>query len=166
VDVTEQRGAEAVPIYLVRHAKAKNRLGWTELDDLRPLTKSGRWQAEALVALYADQRFWRLLSSPYLRCVQTLEPLAAARGLPLETVPELAEGAPADEALELMLSMAEDGSAVLSTHGDVMMDAVEQVLVGGIPRQGPFEFKKGATWVFEVRSGAFAGARYLPPPGA
>jgi phosphohistidine phosphatase SixA len=60
VDVTEQPAPAAVPIYLVRHAKAKNRLGWTEPDDLRPLTKMGFRQAEALVALFVEQSFSRL----------------------------------------------------------------------------------------------------------
>jgi 8-oxo-dGTP diphosphatase len=105
------------------------------------------------------------VTSPYLRCVQTLEPLAEASGLSLETLPELAEGAHAGEALALMLSIAENGPAVLSTHGDVMY-AVERVLEGGIPRQGPFEFKKGATWILDVQAGAVARARYVPPPAA
>ena len=90
------------PLYLLRHAKAKDREKWTEPDDLRPLTKEGWRQAEALVDLYADQEFARFLSSPYVRCVQTLEPLAKARGLPLETADELAEGAPLEATYELM----------------------------------------------------------------
>ena len=152
------------PVYLVRHAKAGNRLRWTDPDHVRPLTKPGRRQADALVALYAEQPFSRLLSSPYVRCVQTLEPLAEARGLALETADELSEGAPVEGALELLLSIADHGPAALCTHGDVMMFAVEELVSAGVPLAGPREFKKGATWILEVRGGAFARGRYLPPP--
>lgn len=152
------------PIYFIRHAKAGNRLRWTGPDHLRPLTKAGRRQAKALVALLEPQPFSRLLSSPYARCVQTLEPLAETRGLQLETADELSEGAPAGGALALMLSIAADGPAALCTHGDVMMHAVEELLAAGVPLQGPLEFKKGATWILEVRDGALARGRYLPPP--
>jgi len=152
------------PVYLVRHAKAGNRLAWTEPDHLRPLTKPGRRQAKALVELFADQLFSHLVSSPYVRCLQTLEPLAEARALQLEASAALAEGAPIDEAMELMLSVASDGPAALCTHGDVMIGAVGELSNGGIPVHGPREFKKGSTWVFEVSGGAFSRARYLPPP--
>ena len=151
------------PVYLIRHAKAANRLKWEGPDHLRPLTKAGHRQARALVPLIGE-RLSQLVSSPYLRCTQTLEPLAAARGLELETTNVLAEGAWADDALALALSLARDGPAALCTHGDVMMLAVEQLVAGGVPLHGPLEFRKGATWILEVGEGAFVGARYLPPP--
>ncbi len=151
-------------VYLVRHAKAKRRASWTKLDRLRPLTKVGRSQAKALQTLFEGQPFSRLLSSPYLRCVQTLEPLAQTRGLPIESVDELGEGAPVDRALALIMSTAADGPAALCTHGDVMQLAVEALVEAGVPIDGPLEFKKGATWTLEIDGGAVTGARYLPPP--
>jgi 8-oxo-dGTP diphosphatase len=151
------------PVYLIRHAKAGNRLRWTEPDDLRPLTQPGHRQAEALVGLLAEQPFSRLLSSPYVRCFQTLEPLAQARDLPLETTDLLAEGAWIDEVLELMLSIAKIGPAALCTHGDVMTGVVEELAAAGIPMRESRKYKKGAAWILDVRDGAFAGASYLPP---
>jgi 8-oxo-dGTP diphosphatase len=151
-------------VYLIRHAKAKNRLKWLEPDHLRPLTKAGFAQADALPALYEEQPFSRLFSSPYLRCVQTLEPLAEARGLPLELAEELAEGTHAGELLELMLALAHDGPAAFCTHADVMMEAVEEILTAGVRVDGPLEFKKAATWILEVQDRTFASGRYLPPP--
>lgn len=152
------------PVYLVRHAKAKSRAGWTEPDHLRPLTKVGRSQANALTKLFEAQPFSRLLSSPYVRCVQTLEPLAQTRGLPVEAADRLAEGAPVDGALALILSTAADGPAALCTHGDVMELIVEALVATGVPIDGPLEFKKGATWILEIDRGAVTGARYVPPP--
>ena len=151
-------------VYVVRHAKAKNRLKWQQPDHLRPLTKAGLAQAEALPAHYEGQPFSRLISSPHVRCVQTLEPLAKARGLPLELAEELGEGASAGDALELMLALARAGPAALCTHADVLVDAVEELLTAGIRLDGPLEFKKAATWVFEVRDGTFSSGRYVSPP--
>lgn len=152
------------PVYLVRHAKAESRSRWTDPDHLRPLTKAGRRQAKALPALFEGQSFSRLLSSPYVRCVQTLEPLAEALGLPLETADELSEGAPVNAALALILATAADGPAALCTHGDVMKLAVEGLVAAGVPIEEPLELKKGATWILEVDGSAVARARYLPPP--
>jgi broad specificity phosphatase PhoE len=151
------------PVYFVRHGKAKSRASWTKSDHLRPLTKVGRSQAKALPALFEGQSFSRLLSSPYLRCVQTLQPLAKALDLPLETADELSEGAPVDRALALIHSAAADGPAALCTHGDVMQLVVDSLVAKGVPLEGRLEFRKGATWIIEVDGNAVAHARYLPP---
>ena len=153
-------------VYLVRHAKAKNRLRWTEPDHLRPLTKQGRRQAEALQALFGEESFSRLASSPYVRCVQTLEPLAEAEGLPIEHAGELSEGAPARGALELVRSLASHGPAVACTHGDVLLDAVVELRSLGVPLEGPLAARKGATWVLEVDGRDIRSGTYLDAPDA
>ena len=152
------------PLYLLRHAQAKDREKWTEPDHLRPLTKAGWRQAEALVDLYADQEFTRLLSSPYVRCVQTLEPLAKARGLPVETADELAEGSPLEATWELMHAVATDGPAPLCTHGDIVQHALEDLQRRSVPLDGPFELRKGSTWVLELSDAEITRGRYIPPP--
>jgi broad specificity phosphatase PhoE len=55
----------------------------------------------------------RILSSPYLRCVQTVEPLAASRGVEVELLESLGEGSGEGSALALSL-VAEP--VVLSVH--------------------------------------------------
>jgi len=59
----------------------------------------------------------RVVSSPYTRCVQTVEPLAAALGLPVEIDDGLAEGA----GLAAQALLEADG-VVACTHGDVIHD--------------------------------------------
>ena len=81
-------------VYVIRHAEAGDRKRWAGPDEARPLSDGGRRQAEHLAELFADQPFVQLVSSPFLRCVQTLEPLADARGLPIDLRDELAEGGP------------------------------------------------------------------------
>ncbi len=141
-------------VLLVRHAKAGDRDKWGPRDDLRPISPKGEVQAEALVDQLAEFGIERVLSSPYLRCTQTVAPLAAARGLAVEPSDDLAEGeGPAGLALVRRL-LTEPGDIVLCSHGDV----VEEVLDGlGVARD---DFtRKGATWVLEPDR-----ARHLDPP--
>jgi 8-oxo-dGTP diphosphatase len=151
-------------IHLVRHAKAKNRLDWDSPDELRPLTKRGRREAEAIAARLTEQPVRRLVSSPHLRCSQTLEPAAVALELPIETTPVLAEGADGEPALELLLALAADGSIACCTHGDVVFDVAALVSGSGVPLDGPLQVPVASAWSFEVDSGRVTRARFVPQP--
>ena len=100
---------------LVRHASAGDKRDWSGDDRLRPLDARGRDQAAELVELLQPLGIRRVVTSPYARCVETVEPLAAALGLPLEQDDRLGEGMGA-AAAELL---REDG-VVACTHGDVV----------------------------------------------
>jgi phosphohistidine phosphatase SixA len=138
-------------LYLVRHAKAGSRERWQGDDRLRPLSKSGRRQAEALVKVFEGRKVERILSSPYLRCVQTVQRLAAERMLPIEEADALAEGAPLDEVLALVAEL-EGVSAVLCSHGDVVPALVEHLVQRGMLVDGEPNWRKGSTWVIERRA--------------
>jgi 8-oxo-dGTP diphosphatase len=150
---------DSTRILLIRHAKAGSRERWEGDDRQRALTRSGRRQAEALVEQLRDEPIERVLSSPYLRCIQTVEPLAAARGLRVEPTDDLAEGAGIGPLLRLL---AELGNAALSTHGDVIQEFVEWLHHRGVAVDGGLA--KGSTWVLDVVHGEVVAARYLPPP--
>lgn len=152
------------PVYLVRHAKAGRRERWTDDDELRPLTKRGWRQAEALVELFGAQPFARLLSSRYLRCVQTFEPLARARGLTIEHADALAEGASREATVALLLEAAAAGPVALGTHGDIMLNVLDELASHHVPIDGPVLLEKGSTWIIGVTGERFTAARYLPPP--
>lgn len=138
-------------VYLVRHARAGHRESWAGDDDrLRPLDERGRRQAEGLVAQLAERDFSRILSSPYVRCVQSVEPLAAARGLDVEAVDELAEGAGEAAALELFRSL--DVPAVACVHGDLAAALLGENL------------KKGATAILDVLADGVEVLERLDPP--
>jgi 8-oxo-(d)GTP phosphatase len=151
-------------VHLIRHAKAKNRHGWTELDELRPLTKRGRREAEALAERLRDEPFERLVSSPYVRCVQTLEPLSLAIELPIETTELLSEGSDAAGVVELILSLARYEPIACCTHGDVLFDVVRTVASTGVPLEGPFDVPVASAWMFELGPDGFTGARFLERP--
>jgi len=153
---------EAVPLLLVRHARAGNRSKWRGDDRLRPLTRKGTRQAEGLVGLLDQLGPERILSSPFVRCVQTVAPLAAARGLDVEEVEELEEGR-GRKAVLLLAGLAGSGPAVVAcTHGDVVLEALRDLTSDG---SGVPPSSKGAVWVLErPKHGDGATARYLPAP--
>ena len=94
----------------------------------------------------------RVLTSPYVRCRQTVEPLAGSLALPVEERPELAEGSTADDVRRLVDSLDGD-TAVLCTHGDVVSEVLGE------------ESKKGSTWVLEVgQDGSFEQRDYIAAP--
>jgi 8-oxo-dGTP diphosphatase len=133
-------------------------------DRQRPLSDTGWRQAEGLVGLLGGFGIERILSSPYVRCVQTLEPLARARELSVEPRDELAEGAPIDAAAALADGLL-GTTAVLCSHGDILPPLLERLAAAhgvALPRDPPFE--KGATWVMEAVDRRLVSARYLPPP--
>ena len=82
-------------LLLVPHADAGDRRKWTTDQDLRPLSELGQTQSEAL----ADEvgRVDEIISSPALRCVQTVEPIARRSGVDVTHSDDLREIAFADE---------------------------------------------------------------------
>lgn len=150
-------------IYLVRHTAAGSRQKWEGDDTLRPLTDKGWRQAEAIADMLAESRPDRILSSPYVRCVQTVEPLAGRVGVKVEEHHALAEGADPGFGLALLNELAGSVS-VLSSHGDVIPDLLQHLTRRGMELLSPFEAKKGSIWVVEVEGGAAVRARYVPPP--
>ena len=145
--------------YLVRHAKAGSRERWTAPDRERPLSDAGKQQALALVELIGTG-VRSVKSSPFLRCVETVAPLAAARGLQLHEESGLAEGAGPEWA---MRELAAAGS-VLCTHGDVIAELVRLLNEQRVPMQGGLQWAKAGTWALEVAGGRIVAGRYLPPP--
>jgi len=152
-----------VPLLLVRHAHARPRKEWSGEDRLRPLSVHGERQAEGLVAiagLFLPPT--RTLSSPYLRCVQTMGPLGRANNLAVEASDDLAEGQ-SSSAVRLIRSLA-GTNAVVCTHGDVIAEILvtladeDRVDLGLTPRQA-----KGSVWALEGKDAFFTSARYFPP---
>src|ERR1700694_5403981 len=135
--------------YVVRHAKAGSRERWDDDDRARPLTKSGIKQAEGLVTTFGPNAISAVFSSPYVRCVQTVEPLARARRLAITETASLAEGAGLRGALRF-IEDAKLGDSVLCTHGDVVQELVDDLMQRRVVKGSQGGLDKGSTWVVEV----------------
>jgi phosphohistidine phosphatase SixA len=149
-------------VYLVRHAKAGSRRKWDGPDDQRPLSEPGRAQAEALADWLAGEGIVRIESSPFVRCRQTVEPLAAQLRLPVDLADALAEGAPTPEALRLIEKFGDEHVA-LCTHGDVLSNVLWDAQQRGI-KLDTDRMEKASTWILTLDAGIVSGARYVPPP--
>lgn len=146
--------------YLVRHAKAGSRERWTAPDQDRPLSPPGRIQAVALVDVLRPNTS-SIRSSPYLRCMETVAPLALAMGLQVEAEDRLAEGADPGWALAELAAVP---GSVLCTHGDIMGSIVLTLASAHVPMIGGTQWAKAATWAFDIRDGQIVAGLYLPPP--
>lgn len=149
-------------LYLVRHAKAGSRWDFDGPDDERPLTTEGRRQAAAIADRLDGVTVTRVLSSPYRRCVQTVEPLAERRGLAVEPTRALAEGRPFEPVLGFLADLA-DGS-VLCTHGDVLPDVLRALARRGMEVVGPDDQRKGVLWELERDDTEIVRGWAVPPP--
>ncbi|HET6809397.1 MAG TPA: phosphoglycerate mutase family protein [Acidimicrobiales bacterium] len=161
-------------LLLVRHGSAGSRSRWAGPDHLRPLDAKGHRQAEALAAAWTGAQappISKVLSSPYLRCVQTVEPLAGRVGLSVKTEPALAEGhgAAAVALARDLLARKGAGSSpagrmtVLCTHGDIIPAILAEVAADGVDVGSDPRWSKGSAWLLEGASGLFTAAHYRPP---
>ena len=152
-----------MPIYVVRHAKAGSRSAWTEDDRIRPLSENGWEQAKALGQLLVRLSPSVLLSSPYLRCIQTLEPLSELCGLPVVVEPRIEEDSPLEKSLAALEDAPEN--AVLCSHGDVIPDVVNGLFRRGMDMtEAPRSLKKASLFVLHRENGVFVRAEYWDPP--
>ncbi len=152
-------------IFLVRHAKAGHRNDESPSDSQRPLTAAGWEQANKIVGpLIEAGAMGPLLSSPFVRCQQTLSVLAQRLGQDVQLDSRLREGKAFLPMLELMAQTA-DGS-VLCSHGDMIPDVMTAIERRGCLITTTANWKKGSVWAIERSvDGEFITAGSWPPPG-
>ncbi|MFV0307419.1 MAG: SixA phosphatase family protein [Desertimonas sp.] len=148
--------------FVVRHAKAGRRSEWVGDDRVRPLSKTGWKQARAVADRLADQPVTSLVASPYLRCVQTLEPLADRIGTKVVTDERLAEGAAFETSLELLLESGP--GVVLSSHGDVIPDLIGAVVRRGADLRTKPDWRKAVIWTLTVEGARVVRVKAQSPP--
>jgi broad specificity phosphatase PhoE len=149
-------------LLLVRHADAGDQHRWQGPDSLRPLSPAGQAEAAGLVIGLDDYPIWRILTSPTLRCQQTVQPLARDRRLRIEH--EVALGVDAD--LARVLALLEDPrlqDTVVCTHGELIGQVLTRLVRDGLAVDQPLQWPKGSTWLLDGTNGRLTHARYLPP---
>lgn len=149
-------------VYLVRHAKAGSRDNWEGDDTLRPLSNAGRRQAELLADRFAAIPTTRLLSSPYVRCVETLQPTAARLGGEVEEIGELTEGEPWEPALDLIGRVA--AGTVLCSHGDLIPALIAALERRGAEVRTPPDWRKATVWTLERNGDRVVAMSVAAPP--
>ena len=149
-------------LLLVRHAHAGDKDHWQGLDSLRPLSATGQAEAAGLLVRLEDYPIGRVLSSPTVRCQQTVQPLALDRHLCIEPLPAL--GVAADLVVVLgLLGHLQAQDAVVCTHGEVIGQVLARLVTDGLVVDQPLVWPKGSSWLLEGVDGRFGFGRYLPP---
>ena len=150
-------------LYLVRHAKAGERRLWQESDLDRPLSKKGWKQSESVGKRLERLDPTDLLSSPYVRCIQTLEPLGRRLKRAVAIEPRLTEDEPVEPVIELLCEVS-DG-AVLCSHGDIIPAAIHALKRSGTELRTPVDWRKASVWVLKRnKRGVIVTATVWPPP--
>jgi broad specificity phosphatase PhoE/8-oxo-dGTP pyrophosphatase MutT (NUDIX family) len=155
--------AETGTFHLLRHAAAGNRDNFNSDDRERPLTKKGKAQANSIAESLGEREIERIITSPYKRCVQTVEPLAKMIGATIKISDALAEGPDIDAAYDLIHSLA-GANAVLCSHGDVIPAVMNRLMWLGLTLQSRFYCSKGSIWEVDIEDGRYTEGRYVPPP--
>jgi phosphohistidine phosphatase SixA/8-oxo-dGTP pyrophosphatase MutT (NUDIX family) len=155
-------------VLLVRHASAGSR-GVGDGDDReRPLDDCGWDQAEALVRFLAHFDPTEILSADFVRCVQTVEPLADAMVIPIRPEPILSEaGYPGreDEAVALLRGIgAPNGAVVVCSQGDVISDLLGRAAAADGVDVAAASNRKASTWSLAFDGSRLVSAEYFPPP--
>jgi 8-oxo-dGTP diphosphatase len=149
-------------IFVVRHAHAGNRSDWSGPDDKRPISAKGVLQADQLARYLRKRGATQIFTSPSLRCVQTVAPLAHRLNTHHIDLPELAEGAAPEGAAALVRTAAE--GTVICSHGDVLQALVGHLAAHGAPVDPKTVIQKAAIWQLKMHDGRVRKAKYVPPP--
>ena len=148
-------------VYLVRHAHAGTKAKWEGPDLARPLSAQGRKEALGLIERLRSFPLGRVLSSPAERCLQTVQPLAARLGRPVEPHEVLGVDGSGTGVVELLKDPALD-EAVLCTHGEIIGEVFDELHKAGLKLSDPRR-PKGSTWVLRRDGGHAWKGSYLAP---
>lgn len=149
-------------LFVVRHAYAGQKKTWVGDDDLRPLSARGIAEAVGVADLIAPSAPERILSSPAVRCLQTVAPLATSLGIGVTEDDRLGQGDDGADAGTVVDELTAV-DAVICTHGEVMPTILEKLIADGMEPDQELEWAKGSTWVVERVDGRWGRARYVPP---
>jgi len=168
-----------VPLILLRHASAGQKENWPTDDESRPLDAKGEVDALALARLlpcFAPSA--RVLSSPALRCTESVRPYAASFGGTVDAEAALALSGRsgdlssgtnrADALTDLVRGLVAAGRpAVLCLHRENLPKALTAAcaaLGAPAPPDPPDPpLAKGGFWVVHMADGELAGLeRYVP----
>jgi 8-oxo-(d)GTP phosphatase len=166
-----------VPIIVQRHGAAVSRAKWRKGEKSRPLNAKGRKQSQALPPLIDAFDPRSVVSSPWKRCLATVDPLARVEGIKVRTKDELTEagheGHPSRTKAVIERVLREAAGTVVCTHRPVLptvIDSIRSVAHPGValelPREDPFLAAGEALMVHTTPTGSVVAIeRHLPNIG-
>ncbi|WKS68557.1 NUDIX hydrolase [Corynebacterium accolens] len=161
--------APTTRLLYVRHAHAHDRKKWEGDDNLRPLDKKGRHQAEMLVPMLAAYHPTAIYSARPHRCQQTAAPLADELGKDIAINKDFGDEAweknPAAGKKAFRRVVEDGGVPVIISQGQTIPGIIEDLAPRFLKKpQEELKFKKASVWVLSFNNGELTGADYLPSP--
>ncbi|MGN6723464.1 MAG: NUDIX hydrolase [Marmoricola sp.] len=134
LDAFRSQPKRTAALVIARHATAQKRSAWTAPDTERPLSRTGRAEAAALVPLLEAYGISEVHSSPSVRCAQTVAPYADLIGTKVVDHPEISEELVDSGQIATLLDglMASRRSTVLCSHRPVLPRLFEYL---GVPEE-------------------------------
>ncbi len=118
-------------LIILRHAKALDPLTYHKADQTRPLAEYGLRQAEHIVPSLQAWGPAKIISSSSIRCIQTVEPFAAAREKRITTSDDLSQhtfrGASQEITDIIDRRLHKRKNAVICSHGPVIPVLIEEI---------------------------------------
>jgi 8-oxo-dGTP diphosphatase len=162
---------DTFPLIFMRHAKALPKSGWKRDDAARPLDDSGRADARTLAGLLASfAPAARVLSSPAVRCTETVRPYAELTGTAVRAVLPLdvSRTGGADSTAVIADAVVAGEPAVICAHRENMpalLASAGDMLGAQLPPEGVGNpLPTGGFWVLHVAGGALVAADVYDQP--
>lgn len=118
-------------VIALRHGKAVSPASWDGPDATRPLLHRGTQQAASVAPAIAAWKPQKLVSSPAVRCVSTITPVATAMGLEVKLVAGISQDAYEDGTATVKKTVSKrlekQQTVVLCSHGPVLPDIIGAV---------------------------------------
>lgn len=152
-------------LIILRHTKSLERGDWDEADSHRTLDETGFDQAQLLIKHLAPFAIDELYTSDYTRCVQTVTPLAHARGLSITAVPSLNEESfelDPEKAIIFANALKQDEKNILiCSHNPVIPSMLRGILNTKLKTKDLIKLEPGDAWIVHRVRGEIVGLDYL-----
>jgi 8-oxo-dGTP diphosphatase len=152
-------------LIILRHTKALERGDWDEKDSERTLNEKGEDQARRLIKHLEPFAIEEVYTSNYVRCVQTVTPLANARDLVITQVPSLNEETFEEDPLR-SVSFAnalkqDEKNILICSHNPVIPTMLRGILNTKLKNKDLIKLEPGDAWVIHRVRGEIVALDYL-----
>jgi 8-oxo-dGTP diphosphatase len=152
-------------LIILRHTKALERGDWDDEDSQRTLSEVGLDQAQFLIKHLEPFAINEIYTSNYTRCVQTVTPIAHARGLAVTQVPSLNEATFEEDPLR-SISFAnalkqDEKNILICSHNPVIPTMLRGILNTKLKNRDLIKLEPGDAWIVHRVRGEIIGLDYL-----
>jgi 8-oxo-(d)GTP phosphatase len=152
-------------LIIVRHTKALERGDWDAEDSKRTLDERGITQSEQLIQHLEPFGIDEIYSSNYIRCVQTVTPLAQSRGLKITEIPNLNEANfefDPERAISFANAVKQDEKNILiCSHNPVIPTMLRGILNTKLKNKDLIKLEPGDAWIVHRVRGEIVGLDFL-----